>query len=133
MKILSFKLFLFLETVSRQFSIIDLKKNCNMQKSAAAMAPAVVAAPTALDRNRIRLRVNGALVFPLCSISKWSHFMLCSAVCLIFLITLRWSKKIPIYSTRSTKSGHKAGKHGKAGKVREFEKLSKSPGKFREI
>ena len=30
-------------------------------------------------------------------------------------------------------SGHKPGKHGKPGKLREFEKLSKSLGKPREI
>ena len=29
--------------------------------------------------------------------------------------------------------GHKPGKHGKPGKLREFEKLSKSQGKLREI
>ena len=29
--------------------------------------------------------------------------------------------------------GHKPGKHGKPGKLREFEKLSKSQGKRREI
>ena len=29
--------------------------------------------------------------------------------------------------------GHKPGKHGKLGKLREFEKLSKSQGKLREI
>ena len=32
-----------------------------------------------------------------------------------------------------SQGGHKPGKHGKPGKLREFEKLSKSQGKLREI
>ena len=32
-----------------------------------------------------------------------------------------------------TQGGHRPGKHGKPGKLREFEKLSKSQGKLREI
>ena len=31
------------------------------------------------------------------------------------------------------KGGHKPGKHGKPGKLREFEKLSNSQGKLKEI
>ena len=37
------------------------------------------------------------------------------------------------YSNWSVQSGHKPGRHGKPGNLREFEKLSKSQGKLREI
>ena len=37
------------------------------------------------------------------------------------------------YKTVPLQGGHKPGKHGKPGKLREFEKLSKSQGKLREV
>ena len=36
-------------------------------------------------------------------------------------------------ASSQNQGGHKPGKHGKPGKLREFEKLSKSQGKLREI
>ena len=39
----------------------------------------------------------------------------------------------PLFLLDLLQGGHKTGKHGKPGKLKEFEKLSKSQGKLREI
>ena len=53
-----------------------------------------------------------------------------------FGVVVEFDKFSPKSSNKFTKlvqSGHKPEKHGKPGKLREFEKLSKSQGKLRQI
>ena len=54
-------------------------------------------------------------------VPDWQNYGACYAVFCLLAKTLQ------------SQGGHKPGKHGKPGKLREFEKLSKSQGKLREI
>ena len=67
------------------------------------------------------------------NIMHWSLLFLRESKVSDFLLSLSSNAATCFFSFNSKQGGHKPGKHGKPGKLREFEKLSKSQGKLREI